>query len=297
MTGFGAAVRDGAGRRVTVEAKSVNHRFLKSQFRLPLALQSLEPDLETEVRTRLTRGAITVSVHVSALPGDTGAAIDEARVRANHDALLAIYRSLYPDAAPPEPMRVIEAALRQPGGTSAADEAESTTDELRDVARRATVEALDALTRSRDAEGAKTASELRLHGARVATLRAAIAERSPLVTRENRDRFATRVNALLSEVRPGLTIDDTVLMREAAAFGERCDVSEELQRLAAHLDLFNRLLDDGADVGRRLDFLLQEMLREANTIGSKASDLSIAHSVVEAKAEIDKMKEQVQNLE
>ena len=143
----------------------------------------------------------------------------------------------------------------------------------------------------------QAANALSEHRAHIGRIRDQIAAKAPVSIKAAQTRFVERVNQILGEARPGLTLDPEAVLKESALYAERGDIAEELARLQGHLTRFDEVLRAPSEVGRRLEFLLQEMLREANTIGSKSLDLGISHDVVEVKAEIEKMKEQVQNLE
>jgi len=294
MTGIGVGVVEDARRRVTVEVRSVNHRFFKMSLKAPPAIAALEADLEARLRARHQRGVFNVGVVSRDAAASSATRLDAEAVRARVDEVLRVAAQVGAVLAPHE---ALNHALRLPGAFAEDARGAALDDETRDAVLLAAERAFDALAESRAAEGAKTAAWLREHAAAVEASREAVARRAPETVRHWRDRFAARVTALLAEVKPGLEPAEDVLLREAAAFADRADVSEELNRLKGHLDLFEKLLADGRDAGRRMDFLLQEMLREVNTLGSKASDLAVAHHVVEMKAEIEKMKEQAANLE
>jgi uncharacterized protein (TIGR00255 family) len=295
MTGFGRATREGPFGQITVEIKSVNHRFLKTQFRLPMLLEGLESELEERVRSRIVRGSIQVAVDLKLREAPAPASLDPKVASANRDRIETLWKTLFPNAGPAEPGRVFDALLRLPMTGAAQPLAPS--EELAQATRGALDDALGALASSREAEGREIASDLVTHRNGIARLREAVSGLAPEVIRTARARFVDRINQILAEARPGLALDAEALLRESALYAEKGDISEELVRLEGHLRRFDEVLAAEAEAGRRLEFLLQEMLREANTIGSKSLDLGISHNVVEIKAEIEKMKEQVQNLE
>lgn len=296
MTGMGVGVDDDGRRRVTVEVRSVNHRHLKLSFKAPPILQPLEAEFEARLRAKHGRGAVNASVVVRDPAVDGAHRLDTEALVSRVAELHAVADRLRTTLSDAE---ALELALRLPGAMTAADEsaAAALDDGLKDAVFRAAERAFDALAESRAAEGTKIAAWLRDHAAECAGLRRKIADRAPEIVRALRDRFAERVNALMAEVRPGMVAPEEVLLREAAVFAEKTDIVEELDRLDGHLRRFEEILKDGRDAGRKLDFLSQEFLREANTIGSKASDLTVAHLVVELKTAVEKFKEQVQNLE
>ncbi len=288
MTGFGSASAHADELALSVEIRSVNHRHLDVRTHLPPEIASLSKSLEEIVRKRLSRGRVDLSVQLGARDG--GAArpiVDIDAARAYYAACQHIAQVLeipltvsaehVVDAAsnlraPPPPLDLepIEAAL---GG--------------------AVDSALTALITMREAEGRALAEELAGHIERVRELRGAIADDIDRVVREKKRKLEVRVQELLGDA----TLDPARVAQEIALLADRMDVTEELERLASHCDQFNGLLSMDSSVGRKLDFLIQEMNREANTIGSKCADAALAHVVVELKAELERMREQAQNVE
>jgi uncharacterized protein (TIGR00255 family) len=295
MTGFGRAAREGAFGQVTVEAKSVNHRFLKTQFRLPALLENVESEMDERIRARLQRGALQIVVDLKLREAPAPPSLDPAVAMAHRERIESLWRALFPNAGPLEPGRVFDSLMRLPAGPSNA--APKPSDEVVAAALAALGEALDALAKSREVEGRQIAADLAKHKGDLARMRAAVAAKAPEAIKAARTRYLERINQLLAEAKPALSLDGDLLLRESAIYAEKGDITEELARLDGHLERFDEVLRADAEAGRRLEFLLQEMLREANTIGSKSLDLAISHQVVEIKAEIEKMKEQVQNLE
>jgi len=295
MTGFGRATREGPFGQVTVEIKSVNHRFLKTQFRIPMLLESIEGELEEKVRAKIVRGAIQVGVDLKLREPPAPASLDPKVAGANRDRVEALWKALFPNAGPPEPGRVFDALLRLP--VAGVSQTPAASDEVTKSTRAALDEALAALDANREAEGSEIVSDLTMHKKEIARLREAVAKIAPESIKTAQARFVDRINQILGEARPGLALDSEALLKESALYADKGDISEELVRLEGHIRRFDEVLSSDAEAGRRLEFLLQEMLREANTIGSKSLDLAISHNVVEIKAEIEKMKEQVQNLE
>jgi uncharacterized protein (TIGR00255 family) len=295
MTGFGRAAREGAFGQVTVEVKSVNHRFLKTQFRLPALLENVESEMDERIRARLQRGAIQIVVDLKLREAPAPPSLDPAVALAHRERIETLWRTLFPDAGALEPGRIFDSLIRLPTGSSNA--AAKASDEVVAAALTALGEALDALAKSREVEGRQIAADLAKHKGDLARMRAAVAAKAPEAIKAARNRYLDRINQLLAEAKPALSLDGDLLLRESAIYAEKGDITEELARLDGHLERFDEVLRADAEAGRRLEFLLQEMLREANTIGSKSLDLAISHQVVEIKAEIEKMKEQVQNLE
>jgi uncharacterized protein YicC (UPF0701 family) len=295
MTGFGRASLEGPIGQVSVEVKSVNHRFLKLQFRIAPMLERLETEIENRVRARLTRGAVNVTVDMKLKEPPAPQQLEPAVAVAHLKRLRALWAAVFPDAPTPEPARLFEMLIRLPPPPPVSFPTQPS--EMEQIALAAVDQALAVLEESREAEGRDTAAALTSHRQNLARMRDAIAGKAPQAIRAAQARFVERLNQILEAARPGLTLDAEAVLRESAVYAERGDISEELTRLGGHLTRFDEILAAPSEVGRRLEFLLQEMLREANTVGSKSLDLGISHDVVEVKAEIEKMKEQVLNLE
>lgn len=293
MTGFGAGSAGEGSRVVTAEARSTNHRFLKVSVHSPRVLEGATPAVEAAVKAKCARGAVDVSLKWSAETTASLVRLDAEVLKARVVELSAIYASVGATASQAE---LIGQALRLPGALSNDTPTPSDTTLLR-IAEEAANAAISALIRARETEGAALA---RILEEGIIALESACSHfelRAPTAVREARDRMVTRVNALLNEVRPSLVINEELLLREAAVSADRADIAEEIARLRTHIAHFKTVLHEGRDTGRRLDFLLQEMLREVNTTGSKSSDTSMAHAVVEAKTAIERLKEQVANVE
>ena len=288
MTGFGAAAGEGgSGTPLRVEVRSVNHRHLAIKTRLPEALFALESEVEGRVRARCERGAVTV--HVAAERGGAvgGARIDPVLARRYRDELTDLARELGL-----APTLSLDALVGLPGVLAAADGADE--DTLGQEALALLDQALERMLAMRAREGAALEADLRKHARALAQLAARIEKRMPRVVRANHASLAKRLQALLGGKLP---VARDELAREIALLADKLDVSEELARLASHLAQLDALLAKGGRIGRQLDFLVQEILREVNTIGSKCSDATVAHWVVEAKTHVERLREQVQNVE
>ncbi len=293
MTGFGVGNAGQGPRTVTAEARSTNHRFLKVSIHSPRILEGASPAIEALVKSKCSRGAIDVSVKWSAETTTSFVRLDAAVLKARLDELTSIYASVGATASQGE---LMAQALRLPGAIGT--DASGTPDEaLLRLAEEAASEAIKALLKARETEGTALARILEEGVVDLEKTCAQFEQRASAAVREARDRMVTRVNALLNEVRPLLVINDELLLREASIAADRADIAEEVSRLRTHIAHFRTVLHEGKDTGRRLDFLLQEMLREVNTTGSKSSDTSMAHAVVEAKTAIERLKEQVANVE
>lgn len=291
MTGAGAAVVDAPTGRVTAEARSVNHRFLKVSAHLSDALASLEPAVEELVRERTERGHVTVSLRFVRSSKAAAAAwhVDDAAAKAAGKRLAALAK-----ACGVEGTVTLRDVLGVPGVV--ADEAAGALPPaVEKAARKALEGALDALIEARRAEGRRLAHACAALLDRVADARARLATRAPELPKAYRDRLAARIAALLEG--SGTQPDPAALAREVATFADRCDVAEELVRLDAHVAHLRELLGRDGAVGRKLDFLVQELHREANTLGAKSPDPAMTAVVVELKADVERLREQVQNFE
>ena len=288
MTGFGDAQGLVDGVEFSVEVRSVNGRYFKATLRLPENFTSIEPELDSLVRRKLYRGSVTVSVRMKVL--GQGAAY-----HVNAEALSSYVEQLRPWEVEGNPiLRVDLGSLLQLPGVCvppADDLADRTAEGLIALV----AQAVEKLIEMRRKEGDSLRKDLLLQCGRVEENLAAIAERAPQVLVEYRDRLAARVAELTNA--GALDIDQDSLAREVAVFAERCDIAEEVSRLRTHVEQFRLTSERDEPVGKKLDFIAQEMLREANTIGSKANDAEITRAVVETKTAIDRIKEQVQNVE
>ncbi|MBI5441920.1 MAG: YicC family protein [Deltaproteobacteria bacterium] len=290
MTGYGRAEGEVDGRKLIVEVKAVNHRFLNFLARLPVDLQRFEPEVLALVKAHLQRGQVSVFASWDSALGDAPV-IGVNLAAARHAA---------------EALRQAAAAVGVSGELSvrdllafpavfAAGAPASAPEELWEKASGVFNLALVSLDELRRREAEDLAADMRQRLERIREYAASVEERRPRVVEEYRTRLVRRAEELAS----GLPIEVVRerLALEAAVFAERSDVQEELVRLRSHLDKFAELLDAGGAIGRKLDFLLQEMNRETNTIGSKAADVEVSPLVIEMKAELEKIREQVQNLE
>lgn len=283
MTGYGRGVAEEGGRRATVELRAVNHRFIDLKLRgmLPPAL---EDAVGARVRAVVERGSIAVSIHIASPTGEGGARVDTAAARRAYGVLAELAQQLGIDK--PD----LTLVLAQPGVVVAGDDSEAA---VAPAVLAALDAALAALAQMRETEGAALALELRARVDELAALRAQIAGLAAAVPALLAKRLADRVKRLLDDAE----IDPARLAQEVALLAERADVTEELVRLASHLDQARALIAAPGAVGRRLDFLVQEIGRELNTIGSKSPQAELSTAVVDAKAVLEKVREQVQNVE
>jgi uncharacterized protein (TIGR00255 family) len=278
------------GLAVDVEVRSVNHRFLQVKARLPAPWAGFEPEVEEIVRRRLERGSVYVTVGARQTAPERDVRLNLPLARRYAALLRTLGRSLRLDGG-----LEIEDLAALPGvlGASEPDLRESEREFA--AVRRALASALDRLVSMRDREGKTLARDLDRRASGIEGRVGKIERRAPAVVAGYREKLGRRMKDLLEGTEARVREED--LAREVAVFADRCDVSEEITRLRSHLREFRRTLRGSGSVGRTLDFLIQEMLRETNTIGSKASDAAIASEVVALKSEIEKVREQVQNVE
>jgi uncharacterized protein (TIGR00255 family) len=290
MTGFGRASFLVADVAHEVEVRSVNHRYLDARVRLPRLLAAFEADVRARIQARFARGKLDLGVTAAAAAPSPRLEIDLAVARDYMRAARAL-------AADGVPSRIDAGTLLSLPGVSRFAEAAVPVEALREALLRATDDALDGLEAMRRAEGAAIERDLLARAAEVDLRAQRLAARAGEVQAAARERLRRRAEQLRQETGLG---DDARLHQELVLAADRLDVTEELVRLRSHVEQLRRIAaegDSGKPVGRRLDFLLQEFAREANTIGSKGSDAPIAHEIVELKAEIERMREQVQNIE
>jgi uncharacterized protein (TIGR00255 family) len=289
MTGFGDATAEKAGTRYAVEIRSLNNRFFKPIIKLPENVSGLEPELEVMLREKLGRGSIT---YILKMRTDSA----EAAYHINTSALKAYLDQLQAVKGLDRLVTIDLAALVQLPGVC--QEPRDETDEIEKhgaMIRQLTVKAIEKLQNMRTREGAALFTELMKHVSVISTALVEIEKRAPSVIEDYHKRLQQRVNQLLSKAE--LRVSEVDLIKEVAVFAERADIAEEIQRLTSHLSAFEDSCRKDEHAGRKLDFIAQEMLREANTIGSKANDAPIAKNIVEIKGAIDRLKEQVQNVE
>ena len=283
MTGYAAASGSTPRGALSIELRSVNARFLDLQFRVSDELRSLEPALRELIAARVSRGKLDCRVFLNEAAVAPGARID-AEALARLSALSAEVLKKLPQAAP---LRVAD-VLRWPGviAESSLDE-----EETRRIATALCRKALDEFVASRGREGAKLASAV---AERVAAMRGRLGQATPLLPQA----LAAYQVKLTERLREALgSADDERVRAEIAVFAAKVDVDEELTRLGAHLDEVERTLKKGGTVGKRLDFVAQELNREANTLASKAASAELSDCALELKLLIEQMREQVQNIE
>ena len=292
MTGFGRAEVRGDTLVVLVEARSVNHRHLDVALRLPRTLAAFEIDARKLIAARVERGRVDASVVATPVAGQSTQRVVTDLVLAREYAARARALANELDDAGLAGSITLQWLLERPGVVRLEDSepAEAVPWPLLEAALS---RALDDLVGRRTAEGERLAQELRSLHTELATTVDTMAGRAPAAVARREERLRERLRALLG----GAGIDEARILTEAAVWADKGDITEELARLRAHLGEWALVLDKGGPVGRPLDFLLQELGREVNTVASKADDLELSQAALAGKGVLEKMREQVQNLE
>ncbi|MDP2271522.1 MAG: YicC/YloC family endoribonuclease [Archangium sp.] len=288
MTGFGTGTATAGNESLTVELKSVNHKFCEVKVRLPRELAALEGALQKLVKDKLARGAVDVSVRRASRTALGGVPqVDLALAREYRRAWGELAKALeLPDTVTVKDiatqLNVIRLEEPQVGLEDAGKAAES-----------ALALALEALQKMREKEGVALAADL---SSRLGLVTQWVEEVRVLAPKAI-DLYRTRLSERIAELSKGLAVEPQRLAQEVAFFAERTDVAEEMTRLASHLEQFNELLRSAEPSGRKMDFLVQEMHREVNTTGSKSQHADISSRIMQLKAELERIREQVQNVE
>ena len=288
MTGYGRSARTVDNREITVEIRSVNNRYLDCNVKLPRIYSYVEDPIKQLIKEHVTRGKVDVFVTVTNTTGE------EVKVSLNRPLLegyLAAMRTMTADYQIRDDITV-SALSRLPDifimEKPDMDEEARAAEILQTAA-----EALESYDAMRTTEGAAMEQDLRNRRETILSLVEKVEAKSPVTVSE----YRTRLEAKMQEVLSAANIDESRILTEAAIFADKVAVDEETVRLRSHLSQMNTMLEIGEPIGRKLDFLLQEMNREANTIGSKCNDLEQARTVVDIKAELEKIREQTQNIE
>ncbi len=292
MTGFGEARYQSDRLNLSIELRSVNNRYLKIAVRAPDPYHLLEAEFEKVVRRSVKRGTLQLQLRCDRQSAEQDFRINAVAVTSYVQQIRALAGTL---GLSDNGDAMLGQVLTLPG---VVPEAGSASFQLHDdwpIIERVLEEALEHLTRMRQEEGRSMATELLAHRDDIAGHLDVIRQRVPLVVSTFRDRLFERVRTLLAE--HDVQLDRSDLIREVSIYAERSDIAEEVVRLAAHLEHFQEIMNDPDSPGKKLEFVTQEMLREVNTIGSKASDVDISREVVEIKGTLEKIRELVQNVE
>jgi uncharacterized protein (TIGR00255 family) len=293
MTGFGRAELRGDTFVVTVEARSVNHRHLDVALRLPRALSTLELEARRTVASRLERGRVDVTVQVTPVAGQsTHRVVTDAALAREYVARARALSTELADLAITGTI-ALGWLLERPGVIRVEDAEPADAAVPWPVVESTLGRALDELVDRRTAEGERLAQELRSLHAELGTIVGTMERRAPAAVQRREERLRERLRSLLGSA----ALDEARILTEAAVWADKGDITEELARLRAHLAELALVLDKGGPVGRPLDFLLQELGREVNTVASKSDDLELSQAALAGKGVLEKMREQVQNLE
>ena len=290
MTGYGEAQGEADRVSYAVEIKTVNNRYFKTIIKLPELASFLEEDIDKLLRKNILRGTTNYVLRLKDASASTLFDIDEMALQAVVEKLSRAGLSSGINGAID-----IGNLLNLPGIIQTALPDEKRAEQIRKLALQISQEALDKLKRMRATEGGYLEADIKKCCKTIEEDLEQIRSRSDIVIQEYAEKLKKRVNELLALAE--IKIDEGILAREVAIFADRSDISEEIARLDSHLQQFDQCCQGNEQAGRRLDFISQEMLREANTIASKASDTDTTRYVVNIKCQIDRIKEQVQNIE
>lgn len=290
MTGYGRAQATVGTINVTVELKSVNHRYFEFNSRVPRNYGFLEEKLKSFVGSLVSRGKVECYLSVENLEDS------EVEILVNH-GLASSYLKAYRELAQRNELDIRDelaiSSLVRNSDIFTVHKQEADEEKIWEAVRTVTAEAVGKFIAMREAEGEKLKNDVLSRAEFILNKVSVIEERSPETVKEYNDKLLLRINEFLSDVQ----IDEQRLLTECAIFADKVAVAEETVRLRSHIDQLGQFLNSTEAVGRKIDFLVQEMNREANTIGSKAQDVTIARCVIDIKAEIEKIREQIQNIE
>lgn len=288
MTGFGRAQKEIDGYVITVELKSVNHRYFEFSSRVPRQYGFLDEKLKSYINGKVSRGKIECYVTIEALNTDT------ADVVVNHTLATAYVNALKEIAETYE--------LKDDFGASTISrfpevlvvrKSDEDEEKLWGYVQEVCSEAIDKFVAMREVEGSKMKDDIYSRGQFILDCVSYIEEHSPQTVKEYNDKLVERVHELLGDV----SLDESRILQEVAVYADKVAVAEETVRLRSHIEQLNTFISSDEPVGRKMDFLVQEINRETNTIGSKANDVDIARKVVDIKADVEKIREQIQNIE
>lgn len=288
MTGFGRAVQEIDGYIITVELKSVNHRYFEFSSRIPRQYGFLDDKIKSFVNAKVSRGKVECFVSIEALNTDSAEVVVNNTLASAYVHALEELASTY--------------SLKEDFGASTISrfqdvlvvkKAEEDEEKLWSYVKNVADEAIEKFIAMRAVEGEKMKNDIESRGRYILDCVAFIEERSPQTVKEYNDKLIERVHELIGDV----TLDEARVIQEVAIYADKVAVAEETVRLRSHIDQLNAFIHSDEPVGRKMDFLVQEINRETNTIGSKANDVSIARKVVDIKAEVEKIREQIQNIE
>lgn len=287
MTGYGKGIAEGGGRKITIEIKSVNHRYLDLLFKMPRGFGFLEDGIRKQIQCAVQRGHLDIfCTYDDNRDGKSTVRLDSILADTYRRKAAELESAGFVnDMTASQVMRMPDVLTTQ--GT------EDDEDAIKALAAQAAGGALGVLTSMREVEGGALAKDILKKLDCIERHVHAIKERAPLVAEE----YKLKLSARIAEALNGVQLDEARLVNEVAFFADRASIDEELTRLYSHISQGRHIIDENNSVGRKLDFLVQEMNREVNTIGSKSNDLAITQKVLDLKNDIEKVREQVQNIE
>jgi len=290
MTGYGRAESTLAGKKLVVEIKSLNHRNLESSVRLPFFLAPVEVDIKKRAVERISRGRVEINISIDSDSSANGGDNLEANL-----PLISSYYSLMTDLKEKFNLsdEITLATLVNLKGSIYNSEVEINPEEAWDTIRKALDDSIDSLIHMKEVEGRLLYEDFVARLDIVSAYMKELESRIPQVA----DDYQKRLSERIRELTDGMECDESRLIQEVAIMAEKSDITEEIVRFKSHIKQFGDMLNSDTAIGRKMDFLFQEMHREINTIGSKSNDLTISGNVIEIKTELAKLREQVQNIE
>lgn len=288
MTGYGRAQGSFSGGDITVEVKSVNNRYLDCGVKLPRGYAYLEEGIKSQVQKAISRGKVDVFITINAAGADNvKISVNEPVAKGYIDAMHRLVQEygIQDD--------ISASAISKFSDVFLVEKQEQDENEVKSAISGVVAEALGAFDAMRTREGEALKTDLLQKAEGILTLVSKVEERSPITVKAYRERLTAKMQEVLEDRQ----IDEARIIQEAAIYADKVAVDEETVRLRSHVDQLQNMLSEGGVIGRKLDFLMQEMNREANTIGSKGNDVEQARNVVNIKSELEKIREQIQNIE
>lgn len=288
MTGYGRAQGSFSGGDITVEIKSVNNRYLDCGVKLPRGYAYLEEGVKSQVQKAISRGKVDVFITINAAGADNvKISVNEPVAKGYIDAMHRLVQEygIQDD--------ISASAISKFSDVFLVEKQEQDENEVKSAISGVVAEALSAFDAMRTREGEALKTDLLQKAEGILTLVSKVEERSPITVKAYRERLTAKMQEVLEDRQ----IDEARIIQEAAIYADKVAVDEETVRLRSHVDQLQNMLSEGGVIGRKLDFLMQEMNREANTIGSKGNDVEQARNVVSIKSELEKIREQIQNIE
>ncbi len=290
MTGYAKVVHEDESARVTVELKSLNNRFLKVMLNLPPGMTCFEAPLIKTIKQVVLRGTVSLNLHHELTDRVSGFRVDKSALRQYRDDLGQIFSELgIGGGVNPDTL------VQLPGVIESSDLSDEAVEESWPRIECTVLQALERLSEMRAVEGRFLGEDLQKHLEATRKVMSRISDRVPQLVSSYRERLMTKLRELLDH--EGVKLSNSDVVREVAVYSERVDISEEIARISSHLEQFDETLAAEGEIGRRLEFLAQELFREANTMGAKSGDAEVSRACIELKSLLEKIKEQLQNVE